>query len=46
VSILDTTIVDVAHMLSLATDDPADGYPARRFGAKQVTLTSLVLFTS
>src|ERR1700728_1665094 len=54
-SILDTTIVNVAlntlskdlhSPLALAAVIPVTGWAARRFGAKQVYMVSLVLFTA
>src|SRR5204863_4131577 len=38
--------VVTGYMLSLAAVIPVTGWAARRFGAKQVYLTSLVLFTA
>jgi EmrB/QacA subfamily drug resistance transporter len=47
---LDSTIAEIqwvvtGYMLSLAAVIPVSGWAARRFGAKRVYLTSLVLFT-
>src|SRR4051812_48585945 len=47
---LDTSIADIqwvvtGYLLSLAAVIPVSGWAGRRFGAKQVYLTSLVLFT-
>src|SRR4051812_26340010 len=47
---LDTSIADIqwvvtGYLLSLAAVIPVSGWAGRRFGAKQVYLTSLLLFT-
>ena len=44
--ISDIQWVVTAYMLALAAVIPVTGWAARRFGAKQVYLTSLVLFTA
>ncbi len=45
-SIAEIQWVVTGYMLSLAAVIPVTGWAARRFGAKQVYLTSLVLFTA
>jgi EmrB/QacA subfamily drug resistance transporter len=45
-TIADTQWVITGYMLSLAAVIPVTGWAARRFGAKPVYLTSLVLFTA
>ncbi|MBV9943823.1 MAG: DHA2 family efflux MFS transporter permease subunit [Solirubrobacterales bacterium] len=45
-SIVDIQWVVTGYMLSLAAVIPVTGWAARRFGAKQVYLVSLVLFTA
>src|SRR5476649_3054558 len=44
--IANTQWVITGYMLSLAAVIPVTGWAARRFGAKRVYLTSLVLFTA
>jgi EmrB/QacA subfamily drug resistance transporter len=48
---LDSTLADIqwvvtAYMLALAAAIPLTGWTARRFGAKQVYVTTLILFTA
>src|SRR5438270_6500064 len=45
-SIADIQWVVTGYLLSLAAVIPVSGWAARRFGAKRVYITSLVLFTA